>query len=33
MTADAEDQTDTPDVPMRFSEKKKLTWKGLTCES
>lgn len=31
--ADAEEQKDTPDVPMRFSEKKRLHWKGLTCET
>ena len=24
-------QKDTPDVPMRFSEKRRLHWKGLTC--
>lgn len=24
-------QIDTPDVPMRAAEKKRLYWKGLTC--
>lgn len=24
-------QADTPDVPMRFNEKKRLHWQGLTC--
>lgn len=25
-------QEDTPDVPVRFAEKKRLHWKGKTCE-
>lgn len=25
------EQDDTPDVPMRFSEKKRLHWSGKTC--
>ena len=25
-------QVDTPDVPVRFSEKKRLHWAGKTCE-
>ena len=25
-------QQDTPDVPMRFIEKKRLHWAGKTCE-
>ncbi|KAH8112384.1 zinc finger dihydrouridine synthase [Phellopilus nigrolimitatus] len=28
--ADGDAQKDTPDVPVRFSEKKRLNWKGLT---
>lgn len=24
-------QMDSPEVPMRFNEKKRLHWKGLTC--
>ena len=27
-----EPQTDTPDTPMRFAEKKRLHWTGKTCE-
>lgn len=27
----ADARIDSPDVPMRFSEKKRLHWKGLTC--
>ena len=32
--ADSEDQSqnDTPDVPLRFSEKKRLHWTGKTCK-
>lgn len=26
-------QADSPDVPLRPSEKKRLNWKGLTCTS
>ena len=26
-------QTDTPDVPMRPAEKKRLDWRGKTCKS
>ena len=29
--AEVEAQRDTPDVPVRFSEKKRLHWRGLTC--
>ena len=29
----AEADIDTPDVPLRASEKKRLHWKGLTCAS
>jgi hypothetical protein len=25
-------QTDTPDTPIRFAEKKRLHWTGKTCE-
>jgi len=25
-------QTDTPDAPMRFAEKKRLHWSGKTCK-
>jgi len=25
-------QTDTPDTPMRFAEKKRLHWSGKTCK-
>ena len=25
-------QTDTPDTPMRFAEKKRLHWNGKTCK-
>ena len=28
-----ESQDDTPDVPIRFAEKKRLHWKGKTCKS
>ena len=31
-TGGTSDQNDTPDVPMRFSEKKRLPWTGKTCE-
>ena len=31
--ADAEAQKDTPDVPLRMSEKKRLHWRGKTCTS
>lgn len=31
-TDDTLDRNDTPDVPMRFSEKKRLHWTGKTCE-
>jgi len=28
---DTSSQNDTPDVPMRFAEKKRLNWAGKTC--
>jgi tRNA-dihydrouridine synthase 3 len=31
-TGDTSDQNDTPDVPVRFAEKKRLHWTGKTCE-
>lgn len=31
-TGDILDQNDTSDVPIRFSEKKRLHWTGKTCE-
>ena len=31
-TGGTSDQNDTPDVPMRFSEKRRLHWTGKTCE-
>ncbi len=30
-TGDSSSQADTPDVPVRFSEKKRLNWAGKTC--
>lgn len=30
-TGDANFQVDTPDVPLRFTEKKRLHWAGKTC--
>lgn len=32
MADENESQKDTPDVPMRFNEKKRLNWRGLTCK-
>lgn len=31
-TGDVSPQEDTPDVPIRFSEKKRLDWAGKTCK-
>lgn len=31
-TSEDASQTDTPDVPMRPAEKKRLHWKGKTCK-